>query len=38
MKKVFFSMVIALGLISIVVIPAAPNESNLITANHGLEH
>ncbi|KFN12273.1 putative membrane protein [Paenibacillus macerans] len=38
MKKAFFSMVVVLGLISVVVAPVVPSTPGTITANHGLEH
>ncbi len=38
MKKAFFSMAIALGLISVIVVPVVPSTPGVITVNHGAEH
>lgn len=37
MKKVFFMMVISLGLFSVVILPTIPT-STVITFSHGMEH
>lgn len=38
MKKVFFSMVIVLGLVSLTVFPATSNSTMITTYSHGMEH
>lgn len=38
MKKAFFSMVVVLGLISVIVVPAIPSSPVVTTYSHGVEH
>lgn len=38
MKKAFLSMVIVLGLISVVVLPATSGSSLITTNSHGMEY